>query len=111
MIYEPETLLMDEPFGALDAQLRLIMHDELLHLERTRQTIIFITHDLEEAITLAYRVAVMSAWPGMFASFRIFRSADRVIFIRLRRTQEFGELFRRSFGRVPQQEFRSGEDM
>jgi NitT/TauT family transport system ATP-binding protein len=56
---------MDEPFGALDAQLRLVMHDELLKLwAATRKTIVFVTHDLSEAITLADRVAVFSARPG-----------------------------------------------
>ena len=53
LAYEPETILMDEPFGALDAQLRLVMHDELLKLwAATRKTIVFVTHDLAEAITL-----------------------------------------------------------
>jgi NitT/TauT family transport system ATP-binding protein len=65
LAYEPETILMDEPFGALDAQLRLVMHDELLKLwAATRKTIVFVTHDLAEAITLADRVAVFSARPG-----------------------------------------------
>jgi NitT/TauT family transport system ATP-binding protein len=65
LAYEPETILMDEPFGALDAQLRLVMHDELLKLwAATRKTIVFVTHDLSEAITLADRVAVFSARPG-----------------------------------------------
>ncbi|HXE22267.1 MAG TPA: ABC transporter ATP-binding protein [Acetobacteraceae bacterium] len=65
LAYEPETILMDEPFGALDAQLRLVMHDELLKLwAATGTTMVFVTHDLPEAITLADRVAVFSARPG-----------------------------------------------
>ncbi len=65
LAYEPETILMDEPFGALDAQLRLVMHDELLKLwVATGTTMVFVTHDLAEAITLADRVAVFSARPG-----------------------------------------------
>jgi NitT/TauT family transport system ATP-binding protein len=65
LAYEPETILMDEPFGALDAQLRLVMHDELLKLwAATGTTMVFVTHDLAEAITLADRVAVFSARPG-----------------------------------------------
>ncbi len=53
LAYEPETILMDEPFGALDAQLRLVMHDELLKLwTGTQKTVVFVTHDLAEALTL-----------------------------------------------------------
>jgi NitT/TauT family transport system ATP-binding protein len=62
---EPEVLLMDEPFAALDAQMRLVMQDELLDLwETDRRTLVFITHSLEEAILLGDRVLVMSARPG-----------------------------------------------
>ena len=65
LIYDPETLLMDEPFGALDAQLKLILQDELLRLwEATHKTIVFVTHDLAEAVSLANRVVVISARPG-----------------------------------------------
>lgn len=65
LIYDPETLLMDEPFGALDAQLKLVLQDELLQIwQRTGKTIIFVTHDLDEAVALADRVAVISARPG-----------------------------------------------
>jgi NitT/TauT family transport system ATP-binding protein len=65
LVYEPETLLLDEPFGALDAQLKIIMHQELLRLTRLRgMTVLFVTHDLSEAIALADRILVFSGRPG-----------------------------------------------
>ncbi|MGA8261375.1 MAG: ABC transporter ATP-binding protein [Arenicellales bacterium] len=64
-IVNPRILLMDEPFGALDVQTRQIMENELLALwQETRKTVLFITHDLEEAIALADRVVVLSAGPA-----------------------------------------------
>ncbi len=71
LIYEPETLLMDEPFGALDAQLKLVMLDQLQALtQQRRMTVVFVTHDLGEAITLADRVVVFSARPGRIRALR-----------------------------------------
>ena len=65
LINAPSILLMDEPFGALDVQTKAIMSNELLGLwEQTKPTVLFITHDLEEAIALADRVVVMTAGPG-----------------------------------------------
>ena len=65
LVYDPPTLLMDEPFGALDAQLKLVMQAELAALwERTRKTVVFVTHDLAEAIALADRVVVFTGRPG-----------------------------------------------
>jgi sulfonate transport system ATP-binding protein len=65
LINEPSILLMDEPFAALDVQTKAIMSNELLDLwDQTRPSVIFVTHDLEEAIALADRVVVMTAGPG-----------------------------------------------
>ena len=62
---DPDGFLMDEPFGALDAISRHRMHGALLEIwRRTRRTIVFVTHDILEALVLADRIAVMSAGPG-----------------------------------------------
>jgi NitT/TauT family transport system ATP-binding protein len=66
LAYSPDIYLMDEPFGSLDAQLRTHMHAELLNLwQETGATFVFVTHDLQEAITLADRVVVISRRPGI----------------------------------------------
>jgi NitT/TauT family transport system ATP-binding protein len=66
LIYSPELVMMDEPFSALDAHVKGMMHEELLRVwDVEKKTILFITHDLTEAITLSDRVVVMSARPGM----------------------------------------------
>jgi NitT/TauT family transport system ATP-binding protein len=94
LINEPRVLLMDEPFSALDVQTRSIMADELLGLwEQTRPAVIFVTHDLEEAITLADKVIVLTAGPGRIkATFRIDlprpRRAQEIRF-----TDEFVDLY------------------
>ncbi|MDR7555870.1 MAG: ABC transporter ATP-binding protein [Armatimonadota bacterium] len=65
MVYRPAIILMDEPFGALDVQTRNLMENELLALwAQTRSTILFVTHDLEEAIALSDRVIVLTRRPG-----------------------------------------------
>ncbi|WP_171070456.1 ABC transporter ATP-binding protein [Methylobacterium terricola] len=65
LIYEPDVILMDEPFGALDAQTRMVMQDDLQALSRAAgATIVFITHDITEAVVLADRVVVLSQRPS-----------------------------------------------
>jgi len=83
LINEPRILLMDEPFSALDVQTRSIMSDELLGLwELTRPTVVFVTHDLEEAIALADKVVVMTAGPATV------KATFAIDLPRPRRTQE-----------------------
>jgi NitT/TauT family transport system ATP-binding protein len=95
---DPQVLLMDEPFGALDAQNRILLQDELLQIwEQTREgnqrkTILFVTHSIDEAIVLADRVLVMSSVPGQI------KAEIPIPFARPRHTYElkrdplFGEL-------------------
>jgi NitT/TauT family transport system ATP-binding protein len=93
LIYEPETLLMDEPFGALDAQLKLLMHDQLQTLTQQRKmTVVFVTHDLAEAVALSDRVLVFSARPGRIRAMReVPISRPRDVFT-VRFTEAFSRL-------------------
>ena len=82
LINEPRILLMDEPFSALDVQTRAIMSNELLSLwDLTRPAVVFVTHDLEEAIALADKVVVLTAGPGgtVKATFEIDLPRPRVV--------------------------------
>jgi NitT/TauT family transport system ATP-binding protein len=95
-INEPEILLMDEPFSALDVQTRVLMHDVLLDLwSEARASVVFVTHDLEEAIALADRVLVLTAGPATVkAVYPITLPRPRVVST-IRYQPEFIELSRR----------------
>ena len=98
LVVNPEILLMDEPFGALDTHTKLNLHAELLSLWGARQqTVVFVTHDLSEAITLADRIVVMTRRPGrvkLVYDVKLPRPRD---VIRLRETaeylREYGEIW------------------
>jgi NitT/TauT family transport system ATP-binding protein len=94
MIYDPSVILMDEPFGPLDAQTRMVLQSELLRIAAIRrQTILFITHDLTEAIALSDTVVVMSARPGRVKQvFRIPLSRPRDVF-RIHEQDGFAETY------------------
>ncbi len=97
LVLERPVLLMDEPFAALDAQTKLVMQEELLRIfDRTRKTIVFVTHAIDEAILLGDEVVVMTARPGRIKEVLPVelprpRSVDMV------NTKMFGELFDRAF--------------
>jgi NitT/TauT family transport system ATP-binding protein len=94
LIYEPETLLLDEPFGALDAQLKLIMQQELLRLtQQRRMTVLFVTHDLSEAIALADSVVVFTGRPGRIRVVRDVPLTRPRDVVRIRFMPEFGALY------------------
>ena len=100
LIRDPKILLMDEPFGPLDAQTRQIMGNLLLELwNADRKAVLFVTHDLEEAIALADRVVIMSAGPGarIIGDWRVPLPRPRDI-MEVRLDKEFHALHREIWG-------------
>lgn len=96
MVYDPDVILMDEPFGPLDAQTRMLLQHELLKLwSQKRKTILFITHDLVEAIALADRVILMTRRPGMIKEvFEVTLPRPRNVF-EIHAQPGFAELYAR----------------
>ncbi|PPD55155.1 MAG: ABC transporter ATP-binding protein [Methylotenera sp.] len=93
LAYDPDVLLMDEPFAALDAQTRESLQTELLRIwEKSKKTIIFITHGIDEAVYLGQRVAVMSSWPGRIKEIIDIPDALRSNNEDVRSSVEFGQL-------------------
>jgi NitT/TauT family transport system ATP-binding protein len=96
-IVDPRILLMDEPFGALDVQTRQNMENELLEIwQESRKTVLFITHDLEEAIALADEVVVVSAGPAarIKGRYRVDLPRPRDV-VEIRLNPDFTQLYRR----------------
>ena len=101
---EPSVLLMDEPLAALDAQTRLVMQQEIVRiLKHTRSTVIYITHDISEALTLAHRVVVMTARPGRIKDIVESPTHSSDDILELRRQPEFALLERRIWTMVAEE--------
>jgi NitT/TauT family transport system ATP-binding protein len=94
LVVEPQILLMDEPFGALDTHTKIDMHEVLLRIwEREQQTVLFVTHDLGEALTLADRIILFSARPGMIKDMFEVDFARPRDAVKVRETPRYAELF------------------
>lgn len=105
LILDPKLLLMDEPFGPLDAQTRTIMGELLLDLwSADRKAVLFVTHDLEEAIALADRVVIMAAGPGshIIGDHRITLPRPREL-AEIRHTPAFGAIYRAVWQQLKQE--------
>jgi NitT/TauT family transport system ATP-binding protein len=101
LVLDAPVLLMDEPFGALDAQTRLILQEDLVQIAaRTRRTILFITHDIHEAIFLADRVGVMTAGPDATIKKIVEVDLPRP---RIQGSPAFGELYEQIHGILSQE--------
>ena len=107
LVMEPEVLLMDEPFGSLDAQTRLVMQELLLSVwERHHQTVLFVTHDVEEALLLADSVSVMTARPGRIKK-RIAVELPRPRALELTTSPVFNDLKREVFALIREESRRA----
>lgn len=92
---DPDLLLMDEPFSALDEQTKLLLQDEVLDIwERTRKTIVFITHSIDEALVMADRIAVFTAQPGRVKALIDVDFPRPREFLAVRSDPRFAEQFR-----------------
>jgi NitT/TauT family transport system ATP-binding protein len=93
---DPHILLMDEPFSALDAQNKLLLQEELLHIwDEDKKTVVFITHSVDEAVLLGDRVMVMTAQPGRIKQFVPIALARPRNIMELQGAPEYGELVHR----------------
>lgn len=106
LVLEPSALLMDEPFGALDEQTRIILGEELLRLQdRFRQTVLFVTHNINEAVQLSDRVVVMTARPGRIKEVLMVdipRPRDSTVIV----SERFGALVAQLWGLLREESLR-----
>ncbi|RYG06227.1 MAG: ABC transporter ATP-binding protein, partial [Burkholderiales bacterium] len=109
---DPEILLMDEPFSALDEQTKIVLQGELLRIwEESRKTVCYVTHSIDEAIVLADRILIMTARPGCIKEIIDVRK----VFPRPRNVEQvkssaaYGELFGRVWGALRDEVTRAGE--
>lgn len=106
---DPDLLLMDEPFGALDEQTRYILQEELLRIwEHTGKTVIFVTHSIEEALMLGDRILVMTARPGTIAENLEVPFGRPRDLTTIREHPQFAELFSRIWGTLRAEVERGG---
>ncbi len=106
---DPQLLLMDEPFGALDEQTRYILQEELLRIwDNTGKTVIFVTHSIEEALLLGDRIVVMTARPGTIADDIVVPFPRPRSLTTIRSHAEFGPLFDRIWSRLRDEVERGG---
>jgi NitT/TauT family transport system ATP-binding protein len=100
---DPEMLLMDEPFAALDEQTRLILQAELLRIwDELRKTVVYVTHSIDEAIVLADRILVMSARPGRIKDILdVGQVLGRPRLVeQVKSSPQYGEMFARVWGQL-----------
>jgi NitT/TauT family transport system ATP-binding protein len=96
---DPEILLMDEPFSALDEQNKTLLQEELLRIwDETKKTVLFITHSVDEAVTLSDQIMIMTAHPGRVKTIMDVPFARPRDVLELRSQQEYGEIVYRIWG-------------
>jgi NitT/TauT family transport system ATP-binding protein len=108
---DPDLLLMDEPFGALDEQTRLLLQEELLRIwEQTGKTVVFITHSIDESLTLADRIVLMSAHPGRVKEIINVPFARPRELTAVRSDPEFASLFSHVWGSLRDEVIRARQE-